>query len=121
MAGSYSRNKGLKAERDLITWLRANGYPQARRYLAGDGKQPGDIEGLGCCVEVKAGARLRLRQWLRQLDEERDGQPGFLVWREPAHPDPATWPVFWVDSKGGLRRTSVKALFADRHGSVTQA
>lgn len=115
MAGNYSRNKGARAERDLVTWLRFHGYPKARRLLAGDGRQCGDIDGLGCCIEVKAGQRLQLKPWLAQLEAERDGLPGFLVWRVPGRPNPADWEVFWIDDHGGLRRTSVKVLFYDRH------
>lgn len=111
MAGSYSRDKGLRAERALVNWLRANGYPAARRLLAGDGRQPGDIDGLGVCVEVKAGSTLRLNPWLAQLAVEQQGRPGFLVWREPGCPDPGLWPVFFYSEQGNLCRTTVRALW----------
>jgi hypothetical protein len=42
--GRSNRNRGARAERAVVNWLRANGYPDARRYLAGDGRQPGDID-----------------------------------------------------------------------------
>lgn len=117
MAGNYSRNKGQKAERDLATWLRANGYPNARRLLAGDGRQCGDIDGLNCCIEVKAGRTLKLRPWMNQLAQEQGALDGYLVWREPGKPDPASWSVWFSDSKGALRRSTVQGVFG--HGSLS--
>jgi hypothetical protein len=111
MAGSLSRDIGLRAERGMVNWLRANGYPQARRLLAGDGRQQGDIDGLGCCIEVKAGKTLRLRPWLAQLDAERAGLVGFLVWKPPGVANPADWWVFFTAPNGDVIRTTVFNLW----------
>ena len=71
MSGSRSRNKGARAERAVVAWLRQNGYPDARRYLAGDGLQPGDIDAIpAVCLEVKSQARYDLPGWLRQTITE---------------------------------------------------
>lgn len=52
--GARSRYQGAEGERAVVAYLRANGYPDARRYLAGDGRQPGDIDFHPLiCLEVK--------------------------------------------------------------------
>lgn len=91
--GMTPRRKGATAERDLVRWLRANGYPDARRYLAGDGRQPGDIDGLpGVVLEVKNAARFNLSGWLSQADAESPaGALPFVVIRLPRETDPARW------------------------------
>lgn len=87
------RRKGADAERALIRWLRTNGYPDARRYLAGDGRQPGDIDGVpGVCLDVKNRATLDLPGWLRQLDAEaRTGALPFVVVKLRGVTDPGDW------------------------------
>lgn len=68
---AYQRNKGARGERAVVAWLRKNGYPEARRYLAGDGNQPGDIDAIpGVCLEVKSQAKYDIPAWLRQATEE---------------------------------------------------
>jgi hypothetical protein len=65
------RNKGARAERAAVNHLHERGYPDARRYLAGDGNQPGDIDCFpGIVIEVKNQARYDLPAWLRQADVE---------------------------------------------------
>lgn len=65
------RRKGARAEVDVVNWLRQNGYPDARRYLAGDGRQPGDIDAIpGLCIEVKNRREHRIGEWLRQAVDE---------------------------------------------------
>ena len=43
-AGRANRRRGADAERSVVEFLRRSGWPDARRYLAGDGRQPGDID-----------------------------------------------------------------------------
>ena len=65
------RNKGAAAERRFVKWLREYGYPDARRYLAGDGRQPGDIDAIpAVCFDVKDRADCKPGTWMRQAEEE---------------------------------------------------
>lgn len=71
MSGGMSRRKGATAERAVVRFLRAAGFPDARRYLAGDGRQPGDIDALpGVSFEVKNQATYDFPAWLRQAVAE---------------------------------------------------
>lgn len=77
MSGAFSRNKGARAERAVAAWLRTHGWAGARRFLAGDGRQPGDIDALpGIALEVKDQATYAIPAWLRQaVDEAGDRLP----------------------------------------------
>ena len=71
MRGARSRNKGARAARAVVRWLRSPGWPDARRYLAGDGRQPGDSDGgPGVAIEGKDQARYDIPAWLRQAIAE---------------------------------------------------
>ena len=91
--GNAPRRKGALAEQRVVSWLRSNGFPDARRFLAGDGRQPGDIDGVpGVCLDIKNANRYQLTQWLTQLDEEaRAGALPFLVVKLPRITDPGEW------------------------------
>ena len=97
MSGAMSRRKGAVAERDVVRWLRANGYPDARRYLAGDGRQPGDIDGVpGMVIEVKNHRRPAIKSWLRQLDDEGgDHLFKLLIMKIAGRTDVGTWSAIW--------------------------
>jgi hypothetical protein len=64
--GRSNRNRGARAEVQVVNYLRT-WWPDARRYLAGDGRQPGDID---ChpllVIEVKDCARSAWPTWCRQ-------------------------------------------------------
>lgn len=47
VVSAAERRRGADAERAVVNYLRAAGWPDTRRYLAGDGRQPGDIDGAG--------------------------------------------------------------------------
>ena len=69
--GRMSRTKGAVAERSVVRYLRNVGWPDARRYLAGDGRQPGDIDAIpGVSLEVKDQAVYCFPQWLAQAVAE---------------------------------------------------
>ena len=93
MPGSMSRDKGARAERAVVAWLREHGWPDARRYLAGDGRQPGDIDGVpGLVMEIKAGERVCLSEWLGQVDKEAmRGTVPLVVVSLRGEPDPGKW------------------------------
>lgn len=92
--GKSPRRKGAVGEQKVVAWLRANGYPDARRFLAGDGRQPGDIDGVpGVCLDVKNRKRYELSGWLAELDAQQrpDQLLSFLVVRLPGETDPGEW------------------------------
>lgn len=92
MSGAQ-RAKGAYYERKGMHWLRENGHPGARRYLAGDGRQPGDLDAIpGVCIEVKARRELAIPSWLRQVEDEAGPNrfPVLWVWR-PGLADPGDW------------------------------
>lgn len=68
---AMQRNKGARAERAVVAYLRQHGHPDARRYLAGDGRQPGDIDAIpGVSFEVKDQATYCFPAWLAQAVAE---------------------------------------------------
>lgn len=86
------RRKGGDYERSFVNWLRDNGYPDARRYLAGDGRQPGDVDAIpGVCVDVKARRELDIPAWLRQVHDEAAGRVPTLAVHRPGLADPGDW------------------------------
>ena len=89
-----SRDKGARAERELVAWLVANGYPLAHRSRAGWSDDQGDIMGCGQVIEVKSAKSMRLGPWLDQLDQEKinAGNPkGVLVVKRPGWSDAGEW------------------------------
>ena len=77
------RDRGARAERAVVNYLRENGWPDARRYLAGDGRQPGDVDFHPLvCLEVKDRAESRWPTWCRQAaSEAREGMVPVVVRR----------------------------------------
>jgi hypothetical protein len=88
-----NRRRGADAERAVCTWLRLNGWPDARRYLAGDGNQPGDIDfSPGVCLEVKDVASSAWPTWrIQALNEARRGDVVAVVRRTRGEPDVGAW------------------------------
>lgn len=91
--GRRSRRRGADAERQVVAYLRAHGWPDARRYLAGDGRQPGDIDWHPLvAVEVKDRAGSAWPSWCRQaLAEAREGMVAAVVRRTRGVPDVGAW------------------------------
>ena len=86
------RRKGATAERDVVSWLRDNGFPDARRYLAGDGRQPGDVDGVaGVAIEIKNQRTLALPAWLRQAEDEARGNLPVVFHKPIGVTDVARW------------------------------
>lgn len=68
---SASKRKGSQAERDVVAWLKANGYPYADRRVAGATLDKGDISGvLGVTIEIKNHAKMDLAGWVAELEIE---------------------------------------------------
>lgn len=91
--GSRCRDKGARAERAAVAWLREHGWPDARRYLAGDGRQPGDLDfAPGIAVDVKARRELAIPAWLSQAETEAGPNRLPLLWvQRPGLTDPGDW------------------------------
>ena len=68
---SAAKRKGSGAERDVVAWLKANGYLYADRRLAGATLDKGDISGIpGVTIEIKNQAKLDLAGWTAELEVE---------------------------------------------------
>ena len=113
MTGAASRRRGANAERMVVDHLRAHGWPDARRYLAGDGRQRhlGDVDAIpGVAVEVKDRSSSTWPSWLREVE---DGNPRVtvVVRRVRGNPDVGQWPTVvgslddWLDRLDGVRPT----------------
>ena len=91
--GRANRRRGADAERAVVRYLRSRGYPDARRYLAGDSMQPGDLDWHPLfCVEVKDVAASMWPTWCRQaLDQCKPGLVPVVVRRERGVSDPGRW------------------------------
>lgn len=89
-----NRRRGADAERAVVRYLTSCGY-DARRYLAGDGKQPGDIDWHPLVVlEVKDVERSSWPAWCRQAQAAaKPDQVPVVVRRQRGIPDPGLWPA----------------------------
>lgn len=87
-----NRTRGANAERAVVAYLRVNGFPDARRYLAGDGRQPGDIDfAPGICLEVKDVARSARPSWRAQAVAEAGGRVPIVLRRTRGVTDVGRW------------------------------
>lgn len=76
----------------MVAWLRAHGHPDARRYLAGDGKQPGDVDAIpGVTLEVKDQNDYDISGWLRQAVAESRGRIAVVVMHPRGVADVGDW------------------------------
>lgn len=88
-----NRNRGARAEVQVVNYLRSQGWPDTRRYLAGDGRQPGDIDWHPLvCLEVKDRAASSWPSWCRQTAQEaRGGMCPVVVRRTRGERDVGLW------------------------------
>ncbi len=103
--GKANGEKGKRAERDLVTWLRRHGFPGAERTVRTGYHTParqrvdtGDIDGTpGLVFQVKDVAdRLlwKVDGWLRETEAQRlaaGADVGVLVVKRRGHADPGHW------------------------------
>ena len=91
--GRNARKRGARAEVQVVNWLRGVGWPDARRYLAGDGRQPGDVDWHPLVVlEVKDVAGSAWPTWCRQaVAASAPGQVPCVVRRTRGVADVAAW------------------------------
>jgi hypothetical protein len=87
-----ARVKGAANERAVVAWLREHGYPDARRYLAGDGRQPGDIDAIpGLSLEVRARAVCKPGSWLDGAEKAAGGRLAVVLYHPPGVGDVGDW------------------------------
>ena len=92
MNGRANRARGARAEVAVVNWLRDHGYPDARRYLAGDGRQPGDIDAIpGVSIEVKDVAASAWPTWCQQAVDASGGRIPVVVRRTRGVTDVGEW------------------------------
>lgn len=84
-----SNRKGGRFERELVQFLKENGFPHAERRALRGADDRGDIVGIpGLVIEAKSHNRLDLPGWLDQLREEKErdgGSDGAVIARRRNH------------------------------------
>ena len=86
------RNRGARCEVHVVNYLRSVGFPDARRYLAGDGKQPGDIDAIpGVSIEVKDVAKSSWPSWRLQAVTAAGGRIPIVLRRTRGVRDVGQW------------------------------
>jgi Holliday junction resolvase len=75
--GLRSRRKGQRGERELASWLTANGYPATRGQQFKGGSESPDVQcgSLPVFVECKRAEKLALYDALKQAQADSNGQP----------------------------------------------
>ena len=102
--------RGARAERDLVVWLRANGWPDACRARGEGSVDRGDIGGIPrTAIQVKNANKpeyvmARLRAAQTGALEQAHGRRPVAVVRLPGVTDPAQWwaatTVQWLPEAG---------------------
>jgi hypothetical protein len=93
--GSAAKAKGSGAERDVVKWLKAEGFQYADRRLAGATLDKGDISGIpGVTIEIKNHATMTLSAWLQELATEMANDTawtGVVLHKRKGRGSPAEW------------------------------
>jgi Holliday junction resolvase len=103
---SAAKAKGSGAERDVVKYLKENGFQYADRRLAGATLDKGDVSGIpGVTIEIKNHATMKLSAWVEELIVEMANDKAWtgVVWhKRKGRGRPADWyctmPGYvWVD------------------------
>lgn len=99
MNGRANANRGAAAERAVVAYLYAHGWPEARR--SGRGFPGSDILGVPWTIEVKDRVRSSWPSWCAQaLAARRGSEPVIVVRRTRGTPDVGLWECRWTTSPG---------------------
>ena len=101
MTGKASRDRGARAERAVVNYLRT-WWPDARRVLAGDGRQDCDVTfHPRVSLEVKDVAANAWPSWCRQaVEQSKPGTIPMVVRRTRGVTDVGRWVVRLPDRSG---------------------
>ena len=111
MSGAASRTRGANAERAVVNYLKQQGWPQARRVLAGDGHQHSDIEcWSGISIEIKDRSSSAWPSWREQaITQARPEDVVVVMRRTRGITDVGRWPAqmpqddyYWIGGSGLL-------------------
>ena len=70
---SKAKQKGTKAESDVVAWLKAEGWVHAERRALSGNLDKGDINmGAPVVIEVKDHKTITLSEWLKELKVEME-------------------------------------------------
>lgn len=103
--GRANSEKGKRSERDLVAWLRLNGYPGAERTVRTGYRSParqrrdtGDIDGTPGLVwqvkDVNERTWSQIPGWMIETEHQRAAARcdiGILVVKRHGHADPGEW------------------------------
>jgi hypothetical protein len=91
--GRSNRNRGARAEVQVVNHLIEHGFPSARRVLAGDGRQPYDVVWHPLiALDVKDWAKPSWGVWCRQAAAAAPpGTVPVVVRRTRGNPDVGMW------------------------------
>jgi hypothetical protein len=69
---SRSKRKGTAAETSVVRYLNENHFRGAERRALAGANDKGDVTGIDdVVIEVKAGVRLQIPEWLKETEQER--------------------------------------------------
>jgi hypothetical protein len=92
---SAAKAKGSGAERDVVAYLKENGFQYADRRLAGATLDKGDISGIpGVTIEIKNHATMKLSEWTEELIVEMANDKAWtgVVWhKRKGRGSPGDW------------------------------
>ncbi len=93
--GSAAKAKGSGVERDIVKYLKENGFKYVDRRLAGATLDKGDISGIpGVTIEIKNHAKMDLAGWVEELliEMSNDGAWTGVVWhKRKGRGSPGDW------------------------------
>lgn len=93
MSGASSRNKGNRAEVEVVRVLREAGYEAETSRAVRGGFQSGEdiVSDFPASIEVKNQARLDLAGWWAQAEYQANGRPAVVVHKRVGKGNAEEW------------------------------